>query len=405
MARLGYKTFLVLFVAGALIICGVIVGLNVLINPYGIWTDRLHGKYAKKTARLNSVRMVKAYDLLKACPDAVITGMSSVVWGIDPLKYPVAGKKLYNGGIVGSNVVEQYAYVRTFLDQCPNISKLYIDVNFESYFKWRMPPSDFIYDRLDRSSPTFGDIIFTTLSRSAILASLQTIQLERDKVIDSRVFDRGDGFHRIPDASYEVYKNNFLMYLNGVSQNQLEIDDVQIAYLAEMVRLAESRGVDVQAYFAPIHYWLHYMRRYDGPEGYSTDRLQAELKRKIAQIHDFWDFNLYNRISAEPVDHADHFIDMIHYRPVTGQAVLSVINGQRQSNLPENFGVIVTRENVEQYLTKFNAGLDQWEGDVPEDAARIRAAFKVSAIRASTNQQHQSSSSHRPGKSGLASVK
>ncbi len=60
MARLGYNTILVLFVAGALIVCGVIVGLNVLINPYGMWTDRLHGKYAKKTARLNSVRMVKA---------------------------------------------------------------------------------------------------------------------------------------------------------------------------------------------------------------------------------------------------------------------------------------------------------------------------------------------------------
>jgi len=322
--------------------------------------------------------MVKAYDLLKACPDAVITGMSSVVWGIDPLKYPVAGKKLYNGGIVGSNVVEQYAYVRTFLDQCPNISKLYIDVNFESYFKWRMPPSDFIYDRLDRSSPTFGDIIFTTLSRSAILASLQTIQLERDKVIDSRVFDRGDGFHRIPDASYEVYKNNFLMYLNGVSQNQLEIDDVQIAYLAEMVRLAESRGVDVQVYFAPIHYWLHYMRRYDGPVGHTSSKLQFELKRRIAQIHDFWDFNQYNRISAESVDHADHFIDMIHYRPVTGEGVLAIMNGHQRSDLPADFGVKVTKQTIEKHLAEFDAGLDRWERDHEEDATLIRNTYKNS---------------------------
>src|SRR4051812_5702633 len=102
MARFSYKTFLVLLVAGALIFCSLVVGFNVLINPYGIWPDLLKGKYAQKTARVNSVRMVKAYDLRKGCPDAVITGMSTVVWGIDPQTYPVAGKKLYNGGIVGS---------------------------------------------------------------------------------------------------------------------------------------------------------------------------------------------------------------------------------------------------------------------------------------------------------------
>jgi len=379
MARFSNKKYFVFVAVGTLVICGFVVCFNVLINPYGIWPDLLNGYYAKKTARINSVRMVKAYDLLKACPDAIITGMSSVVWGIDPPTYPVEGKKLYNGGIVGSNAIEQYAYVKTFLDQCPTISKLYIDVNFESFHNSRIPPSDFVYDRLDRSSRTLDDIVFTTFSRSAIIASLQTIWFKRTQLVEKMVFDRGDGFHRIPDAPYEIYKKNFLMYLSGAYQLiGIEIDEAEIAAFAEMVRLAKSRGVEVEVYFAPIHYWLHYMRRYDGPVGHTSSKLQFELKRRIAQIHDFWDFNQYNRISAESVDHADHFIDMIHYRPVTGEGVLAIMNGHQRSDLPADFGVKVTKQTIEKHLAEFDAGLDRWERDHEEDATLIRNTYKNS---------------------------
>ena len=381
--RISFRKFLLLAPASVVAFCLGIVAFNVFINPYGIWPDLTQGRLSKKTARINSVRMVKAYDLLRGCPDHIITGMSSVVWGVDPVRYPVADKRLYNGGIVGSSAVEQYAYVKSYLDQCPSISKLYIDVNYESFRNSRIPPSDFSFDRLSRRFPTLDDFLFTTFSRSAIVASLDTIKNYRTRRVERMKFDRGDGYHRIPEREHAVYENNFVRRRAGVFQrNNRRLDQMQIEFFREMVSLAKSRNVEVEVYFAPIHYWLHYMRRHDAPVGSATtERLHAELKRRVAEIHEFWDFNLYNRISAAPVDSIDWFIDIIHYRPATGAAVLATINGKRPADWPANMGVKVTKANIEQHLQEFKAGLDRWEIDFPDEARSIREVFEAKPVR------------------------
>src|SRR4051812_27496527 len=139
--RRAHRRFAARVAVCFVVMLGLLAACNIVLNPFGIWPDLLGRQInVRMTARIDSVRLVKAYDLLKRSPhaqekqlrspDALITGMSSVAWGIDPEQYPVPDKVLYNGGLPGSSAAEQYHYVKVWLDQAPTIKKVYVDINF-----------------------------------------------------------------------------------------------------------------------------------------------------------------------------------------------------------------------------------------------------------------------------------
>jgi hypothetical protein len=350
-----------------------------IINPYGVWPKPLGDLYPLKTARINSVRLVKAYDLFKGCPDHLITGMSTVVWGIDPDTYPLPDKVLYNGGIVGSAAMEQYYYVMRYLDQCPGVTKVYLDANPGSFQNLRITPKDFQLDRLQGLFISPTDLSFALFSRSALSASFDTVLQNESGIVQHMVYDRGNGFHRLIESSYEVYYNNFVTLLKGTFRTRVHVSNLEIAYFRQLVNELRRRGIEVVVFFGPTHPFMGYMGRFDGiTPGVSSSVYQDGVRKAIADITDFTDFNLYNGIVGEDIAKSDYFIDYIHYRPRLGELVLEVLNGHRRHELPANFGVTVTRGNVDQFLKEYHAGLDHWAADYPQYAKMIETSYQHS---------------------------
>jgi hypothetical protein len=349
----------------------------IIVNPYGIWPT-VFGKelFPMKTARVNSVRMVKAYDLFHKCPDHVITGMSTVVWGIDPSQYPVQGKTLYNGGIVGSSMIGQYYYMMRYLAQCPNISRVYLDVNGESVTSTRVEPNDMLMTRLQREVIDPADYVVASFTRTALTAAFNTVRWSWDGIVTQMLYDRGDGYHGFPEASDEVYYRNFMAYLNGAIRIKTHIGAVQIAYFKALVTELRRRDIEVIVYFGAIHPFLQYSGHFDGPEG-GTNRadMYDELKRQIAGVTDFYDFSSYNSIVGEDIAHTKYFIDDIHYRYRMGLLMLKVLNGERDAGLPVSFGAKVTASNVENFLIEQRRGIDQWAADFPQYSSAILDHF------------------------------
>jgi hypothetical protein len=377
-----FRSPLVRLVAALVVVSFFVLATTVAVNPYGVWPS-LFGRdlFPKKTARVNSVRMVKAYDLFNRCPDHVITGMSTVVWGIDPADYPVVGKSFYNGGIVGSSMIGQYYYIMRYLAQCPKISRVYLDVKFQSFTVNRVEPSDMIMSRLQGSMIDPADMVVMSFTRSALTAVYDTVEQARSGIVDQMLYDRGDGFHKFPPASDDVYYGNFMMYLNLAYRLNVRLSQMQVSYFRELVTELKRRNIEVVVYFGAVHPFLEYSNRFDGaPGGHNSAEMNEELKREIAKITDFYDFSTYSSLVGEDIAHTKYFIDDIHYRPALGVLMLKALNEQRTADMAASFGEKVTAANVESFLDEQRRGIDQWALDYPQYSAQIREHYAKSPV-------------------------
>jgi hypothetical protein len=360
--------FKFLRVIGAMAVLAAVVFIaTAMVNPYGVW-PQIPDFLTKHTERINSVRLVKSYDLYRSCPDHVITGMSTVVWGIDPELYPVEDKVLYNGGIVGSSMIEQYDYIMRYLALCPNISRVYLDVKLESFENLRINAKDFLASRVQQAAILPNDVLFTNFSKSAVAASWATISHHLDGTIDQRVYDTGDGFHHLIETTDStIYLNNFRNFIASAASNDNYVSNLQLSHFRALVAELKRRNIEVVVYFGPMHMLLQYQMTVLGyhPEDPDEpfDHLE-QLKREVAKVTDFYDFTVYGPLIDEDIADTKMFIDQIHYRPRLGAMIMAAINGQRDG-LPEGFGQLVTEANLEANLAEARAGVAKWAAAFP----------------------------------------
>jgi hypothetical protein len=347
----------------------------VAVDPFGVWPTRLSWQlFGPKAERIDTVRLSKAYDLMRSCPDDVITGMSTVVWGIDPDQYSRANAVLYNGGIVGSSMEEQYYYIVHFIDQCPGIRKVYVDINGEA-LQERAPQRDFVPERLVSSTVYPPDIIFTTFSKSSIFAAYRTLHDAWTGRVKEMLTDNGNGFHYRPNLGQDSdHYNAIIGFLTtDDSRRPVRVSELQLAYLRQLVFELKHRNIELVLFFGPISQVL-----FAQAEARETlpvrpgENMYFELRRRVAEISDFWDFGLNNFITGEDIAHTKYFFDQIHYLPKLGTAVLAALNGVQDPSWPPNFVKHVTRVNIDEHIAALKAGNVEWRHEYPQYYSLIR---------------------------------
>ena len=73
--------------------------------------------------------------------------------------------------------------------------------------------------------------------------------------------------------------------------------------------------------------------------------------KMIADVTDFWDFSGYNSISMD----SKNFYDVSHYSNYVGELMMARMFNNKEADVPEDFGIYVTKENIDEVLgKKFN---------------------------------------------------
>ncbi len=71
----------------------------------------------------------------------------------------------------------------------------------------------------------------------------------------------------------------------------------------------------------------------------------ADFYTRLAQVTPYWDFS-YSSVSFEP----RYFYDETHFRNCVGEMALARIFGDDSLYIPDDFGVYVTSDNVQEHL-------------------------------------------------------
>src|SRR5581483_3659999 len=114
------RNFLRRWLITCVILCALVAGFNVAVNPYMILNvPRIKGFNARKPAIETHAHLMKAYDVSRAAPNAVLLGTSTVGLGLDALDpiWPAEYRPVYNLSIRGGGPYTSYRYLQHVVSQ------------------------------------------------------------------------------------------------------------------------------------------------------------------------------------------------------------------------------------------------------------------------------------------------
>ncbi|MEM6838130.1 MAG: hypothetical protein AAF609_14895 [Cyanobacteria bacterium P01_C01_bin.120] len=348
-----YSKFIKVFYGCAATYLLSVFTVNFIVDPYGIHTGG---------GRVNNDRLVKAYRVLQIEPRTVFLGASGVARGLDPdYISSISHTPIYNLSILGANSYELKHFFQYTNRHVEDLERVIVELNFFAFNRNNTVESGFSSERLNSLHPILNDFFGIYLS----LDSLNLVLNPEER----GVYFAEDGTyeHEVELTRLRQFETQLQTDFSKPAQMywDYELSEEAIANFRTKVETSHTEGIDVRTFISPIHVTQFYPSRVENY--WST---YERWVRGVVNIHPVWDFSGCNSITTEPIkDAMEYYDDPSHYTYTTGNLVLNRMFNHQIDTVPENFGVYVTPENVDEHLQRVRAQCQQWASENPEVVA------------------------------------
>ncbi len=386
-------------VVSALLLLAAVAGGNALVDPFGIyrWVE-IPGFNAAKPAIYHRVRLLKAYEVRRLRPDAVVLGSSRVHLGIRP-SHPGWSQRFrrpYNLGFDGATTKEMYHYLvhaqaagplrqvllgldTYHLSQAPGSTRPGFDAALLlGEARWRNLPRAIAADlKLLISAGTLRESLDTLLAQDGA----EPLWLAAD---GQRL---GEVFFRRPEESFQKFgPRHYFDEIDKLEVGfQLEwripaaparptspasapaVDPVNsLGYIAKILAYCRRHGIDLHIFLTPSHVHQLELSAATGawPALEDGKRALVELVAADARHHagrepvPVWDFSGYSTVTTEPLPaphsraELNYYWDSSHFKDRVGDWVLDRLLGTAGAGqpVPDDFGRRLTPQTVEPLL-------------------------------------------------------
>ncbi|MEA5509117.1 hypothetical protein VB715_05005 [Crocosphaera sp. UHCC 0190] len=356
-----YSQFNLLFLSTLMLSLTGVSLVNFIVDPYDIF--RYHNPLEAKLVKpekLNYDRLYKTIDIINIKPEVIILGSSRAKQGLNP-KHPgfPTDKTVYNLGIDGSNTYEILRYLEHSYANQPNLKKVILGVDHYMFNDFYKLQDSFDENRLGKTHITATDLLNSLFSQDALIASKNTIQENLSLSKNTQDLTYGDnGFfpHREPNDGKTQWR-----FTNTINQyfgfhKQYKLSEAHLNNFKKIVEFCRKNNIELIVFISPSHVtqWeaLRVTNRWDSFE---------KWKRKMVEITPVWDFSGYNSITTEPIkDVMTNYVDNSHYTPGIGDLVLNRILSHEVNQVPQDFGFLMTPENIDAHLAKIRSDRSRW---------------------------------------------
>jgi len=135
-------------------------------------------------------------------------------------------------------------------------------------------------------------------------------------------------------AKADKFKEPLLMHGNRMKEALEEI--------RETVELLKAHGIQTIIFINPIHQTTYLAT--------GLDKLLL-FEKELSKITSFYDFSGLNSITTNN----NYYYETSHYRPIVGAMILARMLHDTSVKVPADFGVLVTRENVDAHIAQLRA--------------------------------------------------
>jgi hypothetical protein len=376
------------FLAGLLMISS-----NLIIDPHRIFRVLEVEKINTQKPLMGSggLRKVKSIELEQGDYDTVILGTSRAMEGLDPLSSLWPSEKVYNAALSKSNMYE-ISQVFQFSHQVQPIKSVILGLDFLSFSGDNRVDGDFNLSQFAHKPKS--EIYFKSLfSSQQLIRSWKTFQFNNEEK-ELNVFYTPQGFRKT--KSFAAFnKKGFRKNLqdNFDSYQRLDYQKSQLKAFEDIVTYCLENNIKLYLFISPIHVQnLEAMRiagHFQTFEQWKKDLVnvveKANSHHKSSNKVDLWDFTGYNNITMENVPQTNQkyplkwYIDSAHYRPEVGNFIIQLVvngNSAEKASIPQDFGVIVNQNNIDQHLKKVRLDQRYYHQNNPQVIEEIEQFLK-----------------------------
>lgn len=372
-----YKRFNISFLAFTL--PGLLsLGLfNIAIDPYGVFNSSEISELNRlKAKQFLNVRLFKAIKVTQIKPKTLLLGSSRTDLGLNP-EHPsfAAQQPAYNLGLVGPNIYEVKRYLEHTLTNQPEIETVVLGLDLFMFNEHKQNAIDFNEDRLEKKSITLSDLLNITLSTTAIEASVETIK--SNKNADSYYLYHPNGLRYVyQNKPRQSARKRFEGSINGLLNSDEYYHNYKLSAkflqdFKDIVTICKDRNIELKVFISPSHA-SQWESLYRG----GLWQIFEQWKRELVEITPVWDFSGYNSITTEAIDREmQNYWDSSHYRQEVGDLVIDRLFNVPANQVPKDFGMLITSQNIESHLVNILAARELWVKNNPETVDFIKAAI------------------------------
>lgn len=331
--------FFVVFVSSLLIFIVCVASINVIINPYLMFAERIN-MFPIKPEAATRVRMFKKYQAENKGYKTLIVGNSRVEMGIDPNSSLFKNSPAYNVGIPGISFQAQLAYAQNLIDSNP-IENVYLAVDFIDFVSFSEATD---YSQYNLKKNRFKDITASILSLDALTSSLRTIvnQSQYASTRDENGFN--PAYDYVPIIKYEgqnVLTSQKLASListfsSAFYDQKLNRSDIQSPLNLLSIKLKQWRneGINITVFINPFQ-----VSYFDviSEKGLTEDYTQwkDDIRKTVNHNEYFFDFTELGINYSNKKDKFDNYIyfwEPAHYKKLLGDEMLRRMTHSRKLN-------------------------------------------------------------------------
>jgi len=419
--KANFKYTGVLF-ASAVLVLAVAALINSIVDPFGMYRiSDIEGFNANKPAIYNRVRLLKAYEVRRIKPNSIILGSSRVHLGFNPSHTAWAEnyERRYNLAFDGAMTKEMYAYL-VHANATGHLQ--HVILGLDSYHMSHAPgstrpgfDSSLLMNRyawLNTARMLAADFKLL-ISLSTLLESIATVrgQSHADPVWLAQDGQRlGEVFFRRPHENYQRFGPRY--YFDEIDKMEIgfklewripvapqrqyhpeppvEKDPItSLGYIEMIIDYCRTHDIDLSIFFTPSHvHQLEISKATGGWPAVENGKRklvnlieQDKMRRPDKDPIPVYDFSGYSSITTEPLPEKESRDEMLyywessHFKEVVGDMVLDRLLGSNQSGrqVPEDFGVLLTSESIEQVLVRDRESQAAYSASHPLEIQAITA--------------------------------
>ena len=298
-------------------------------------------------------RTQKFVELNEIKPNTIILGGSRVHFlnTNDVEKY--TQDKVYNVGLSQSTLEEQYCFLKYSIDNF-DIKNVVIGLNLYPFSEKLKKNTDTDFDKeifetgfsIEKQVEHYLEVplikyikdYFRNDYKDALYDKGARTSYNQNLYIDNRIWGQ-----RAADSNkmYSLFYDKFLT--EGRSG---------INIFSDMVKLCRDNKINLKVFTTAIHQsqfeLLHDVNKTD---------VYFKWKKEISDVVDYYDFMYPNSVTIN----SDNYIDPSHLRQEKGYMYFAKIFNDKTVNVPKDFGVLVTKQNIDEHLQNLREQIEFYD--------------------------------------------
>jgi len=314
---------------------GFIGSFNYLIDPYGLNSNK--NKFDAYLMTINKPNITSLKINLKA--DYYLIGTSRVM-RINPnlIEKYLLNKKVYNINITGATFRENHMLANKVIENGNSV--IY---GFDAF---SLNKNRFTEDKITNRYKTFKEAIESKTIISKFLSIDFLIMSIKDVI--KRILGRNTEQYTLSEnikdcnASLEGVEKHLDLSNRGTKKSYTNFDTVSEIDIIQLAKKATKNDIFI---IYPKHFY-HYLlfQKYQNIEKKYFTAIKTLVKNTEAKV---WSFYQINHITTNEKNFDN---DGWHFKPKIADLVFAKIFDDKSLVIPNNFGVLLTKNNIDEYL-------------------------------------------------------